>query len=109
MNTMRPQFFRDVMPAHADPAEHVDFEEAAPIVVRNFLKRLGLEDAEIVHLSRSPGRAALMPSVNLRPNIVLSRFYEIYREWRRERTRLAFASRFDTIYRWIECKKLPSH
>jgi len=50
-----------------------------------------------------------MPSVNLRPNIVLSRFYEIYREWRRERTRLAFASRFDTIYRWIECKKLPSH
>ena len=38
-----------IMPAHADPAEHVDFEEAAPIVVRNFLKRLGLKDAEIVH------------------------------------------------------------
>ena len=44
-----PPHGADVMPAHADPAEHVDFEEAAPIVVRNFLKRLGLKDSEIVH------------------------------------------------------------
>jgi len=44
-----PPHGANVMPAHADPAEHVDFEEAAPIVVRNFLKRLGLKDAEIGH------------------------------------------------------------
>src|SRR5947208_11109172 len=39
----------DVMAAQPHTAQHVHFEEAAPIVVGDLFERLGLEDAKIVH------------------------------------------------------------
>ena len=37
------------MARKTDPAEHVYFEEAQPIGVRNFEKRFGFEDSQVVH------------------------------------------------------------
>ena len=49
---MRPQLARSHRRQHQarEPhaAQHVDLEEAAPVVVGNLLERLGFEDAEVV-------------------------------------------------------------
>ena len=49
---MRPQFARliagQVQARQADAAQHVDLEEAQPVVVGDVLERLRLEDAEVV-------------------------------------------------------------
>jgi len=45
------------MPRQADPAHHVDVEEALPIRVGDFIERLGLEDADIVDQDVGVARA----------------------------------------------------
>ena len=54
MNTMRLQLRtfrcrRQISPAQAHAAEHIDFKEPPPLLVGNILERLWLENAEVVY------------------------------------------------------------